>query len=37
MVRPEINEGVYLYGLLTQIDYIIVGPFIEEEKDLTLL
>ena len=37
MAWPKINEGVYLYGLLTQIDYIIIGPFIEEEKDLTLL
>jgi anaerobic ribonucleoside-triphosphate reductase activating protein len=26
-----------LYGLLKQIDYIVVGPFIEEQKDLSLL
>ena len=34
---PAINAGVYLYGLLEQIDYIVVGPFIEEEKDFTYL
>ncbi len=34
---PKINAGVYLYGLLKQIDYIVVGPFIEEQKDLSLL
>lgn len=33
---PEVNTGVYLYGILTQIDYIIAGPFIEEQRDLTL-
>ena len=34
---PRINAGVYLYGLLKQIDYVVAGPFIEEQKDLSLL
>ena len=27
---------MYLKPLLQQIDYIVCGPFIQEEKDLTL-
>ena len=34
---PEHTEEVYLQGILDQLDYLIVGPFIQEEKDLTLL
>ena len=33
---PNIVKDSYLYPLLKQIDYIITGPFIEEQKDLTL-
>lgn len=33
---PEIDSDTYLKPLLEQLDYLIVGPFIEEEKDLTL-
>ena len=33
---PEIDNDTYLRPLLKQIDYLIAGPFIEEEKDLTL-
>lgn len=36
-VWPESNKDALLHKLLVQIDYIIVGPFIEQEKDLTLL
>lgn len=33
---PEIDSDTYLRPLLKQVDYLIAGPFIEEEKDLTL-
>lgn len=33
---PEIDGDIYLSSLLKQLDVLITGPFIEEEKDLTL-
>ena len=33
---PTVENDYYLRGLLSLVDYAIVGPFIEEEKDLTL-
>lgn len=33
---PNSNDDIYLRMLLEKIDYLIAGPFVEEEKDLTL-
>ncbi len=36
-IWPEHTEEVYLHGILNQLDYLVAGPFIQEERDLTLL
>ena len=36
-IWPSLDYDSWLPGIIDQIDYLIAGPFIEEEKDLTLL
>ena len=36
VVWPDTLDDMYLEALIKNIDFLITGPFIEEEKDLTL-
>ena len=33
---PEITDDSFLYGLLGEVKYIICGPYIQEERDLSI-
>ena len=36
-IWPKYTEDIYLQEILNQLDYLIAGPFVQEEKDLTLI
>lgn len=33
---PEYTNDIYLRSLLNKVDYLVIGPFIKEERDITL-
>lgn len=35
-IWPKLVDDAYLRPLLNEVDYLVVGPFIKEEKDITL-